>query len=71
MTPGQKEITAEDKYDVISVVPKHEPMTQQTRPRNTMVIVTDKKTNRRVAVDYCKTARESKTEAIRILEEAL
>jgi len=63
MTQEQRE-----KYSVMQVSPRHKPMTQQVMPRAIVVIVTNKKTGKQVAVDYERTSHKNLVEAIRLHE---
>lgn len=58
-----------NRYVVMVVCPRHPPMTQQTGPRQAVIVVTDTITGRTVAIDYLKSNHKNKMEAIRILKE--
>ncbi len=58
-----------DRYEAFVINPRYKPMSQITEPRPTLVIVTDKITGKRVAIDYMKNAHANKYEGIRLLKE--
>ncbi len=64
MTPEDRE-----RYEVISIHPRHKPMSQITGPRSNIVIVLDTVTGKRIAIDYMRTAHKNLHEALRILKE--